>query len=338
MRVRGTVLAIALLLLPLAPLRAETLSVAGYHHRLAGIDGRLRAGDWTGARSEAGRLLQDRIRFRSETIEPDASVLGPLARASRAAEARAATPALARLIAALASAGGSRSHEPDAALLAAVRSRQKLAEIPRGGWAPHRLAMSERVAEFFEPAIDAIADAFQKLLDWLWKGSSDEERKSRGLPPRAITALVIAAALLIAAIGLWAWLRRRRGAQAAEARALPAATAADDDPLSREANEWERYARELAEAGRLREAIRAWYHAVLVALYRGGVLHYRKGRTNWEYVSTIPPGTPWRSRFADLTRRFELEWYGHDRSEPEALIESEQTARELLATLRGGRA
>ena len=58
----------------------------------------------------------------------------------------------------------------------------------------------------------------------------------------------------------------------------------DADPLSREQDEWEKYAAELAAAGRLREAIRAWYHAVLVGLFRAGLLHHHKGRTNWEYV------------------------------------------------------
>ena len=129
-----------------------------------------------------------------------------------------------------------------------------------------------------------------------------------------MTALVIALAAVLAVLGLLAL--RRRGAPAAfpAPAAAPAPPARDDDPLSRRAGEWEVYARELAAAGRCREAVRAWYHAVLVALYQQGALHHRKGRTNWEYVAAVPPEAAWRPAFAALTRRFEREWYGSDRS------------------------
>ena len=81
-----------------------------------------------------------------------------------------------------------------------------------------------------------------------------------------VTVLVVVLALVLGWVG-WRVLRnRRRGAAPAVAGPAPLPPSADDDPLSREANEWERYARELAAAGRAREAIRAWYHAVLVAL------------------------------------------------------------------------
>ena len=73
---------------------------------------------------------------------------------------------------------------------------------------------------------------------------------------------------------------------------------------------------------------------MLVALYRAGTLQYRKGRTNWEYVSAVPAGTSWRSRFIEMTRHFEREWYGRDTSTAEALLESEQMALALLSSVR----
>ena len=82
-----------------------------------------------------------------------------------------------------------------------------------------------------------------------------------------------------------------------------------------------------------REAIRAWYHAVLVTLYKRGIVHYRKGRTNWEYIATIPPATSWRPALVEMTRHFEREWYGRDRSSPEALADSQALARRLLREL-----
>jgi hypothetical protein len=108
----------------------------------------------------------------------------------------------------------------------------------------------------------------------------------------------------------------------------------DDDPLSRGATEWERYAAQLAASGRIREAIRAWYHAVLVTLYGAGILHFRKGRTNWEYVAALSPDLAWRAQFVALTRRFEEEWYGRDRSSIEAFEEVSERAQHILDAVR----
>jgi hypothetical protein len=131
--------------------------------------------------------------------------------------------------------------------------------------------------------------------------------------------------------------RSKRRLAAVVTESDPVTSQRDDDPLSRGANEWERYAAQLAAAGRIREAIRAWYHAVLVTLYGAGILHFRKGRTNWEYVSSLAPDLPWRGEFIQLTRRFEEEWYGHDASGAEALDECSRRARRILDGARRGR-
>jgi Domain of unknown function (DUF4129) len=135
-------------------------------------------------------------------------------------------------------------------------------------------------------------------------------------------------------LGLYVLRRSRRRVLPASSVPL-ASSERDADPLSREANEWERYAAELAASGRLREAIRAWYHAVLVTLYRAGILHYRKGVTNWEYVSALSPALTWRARFIDMTRTFDREWYGRRETSPEALDTLAADARAVLLTLRG---
>jgi hypothetical protein len=193
------------------------------------------------------------------------------------------------------------------------------------------------LAGFLEPIAQAISDFFEKIWDWLldllFSGRSSGG-SGVGLNLVVVTVLVVVLALILGWVGWRVLRKRRRGAAPAVAGPAPLPPSADDDPLSREANEWERYARELAAAGRAREAIRAWYHAVLVALYRAGTLHYRKGRTNWEYVSAVPPGTGWRSGFVEMTRHFEREWYGRDRSTPEALRESEEMALTLLSAVR----
>jgi hypothetical protein len=339
--VNRPVLALGLLLLapPLVAAPAETISVDAYRARLTGIQAHLRSGDWVGARAGARETLDDRVAYPGGTVETDASVLGPIARAGNPDQARAAAPRLGQLVSAMSAISSTRAvATTDPKLLERVRSRQALAELPQGGRLPEVKdgGLFAALAGFLQP----VADFFRYLLDRLWEwflGLFPEPNRdgSRiGLDMRTVTALVVALALVLAWVG-WRVLRhRRRGPALASAGPAPLPPAADDDPLSREVSEWERYARELAAAGRHREAIRAWYHAVLVALYRTGVLHYRKGRTNWEYVSAIPPGTPWRAGFSEMTRQFEREWYGRDRSDAEALRESEAMALSILAAIR----
>ncbi|MFP5288322.1 MAG: hypothetical protein ACLGI9_21480, partial [Thermoanaerobaculia bacterium] len=98
MRVRALLL--AAFLLPRA-LAAETISPAAYQDRLETIQARLRAGDWIGAKAGARGLLEDRIAFGEDQVEPDRSVLGPIADAANPGSARAAAPALNQLVAAL---------------------------------------------------------------------------------------------------------------------------------------------------------------------------------------------------------------------------------------------
>jgi uncharacterized protein DUF4129 len=319
---------------------AATIPLAAYRDRLAAIDGRLRAGDWVGARQEAERLSRQRIAFGREELSPDLSLLAPLAAARDAAAARALAPRLARLAAALGRVRSAASPpRPRPHLLEQVRAREAVAAIPAGGRLaanPFETSLAAAIGEFLEPARRALARAWHAFVEWLRRLFVRElrERQPGFAFPWVVSALVLAVAALFAGLASRA-LRRRRRPPPEEAPAA-APPARDEDPLSREASEWEIYARQLAAAGRAREAVRAWYHAVLVALYRHGVLHYRKGRTNWEYVATVPPGLPWRPRFVAITRHFEREWYGRERSSPEALSVSEELATGLLAAVREG--
>jgi hypothetical protein len=178
-----------------------------------------------------------------------------------------------------------------------------------------------------------------ELWDWIrrWLEKLLPRQARAGLPdgstsPLAI-AFVVGVAILLVVLSVRA-LRRRGAAPSSSTSASTVSSARDEDPLSRESNEWERHAQELGAAGRWREAIRAWYHAVLVALFRAGLLHYQKGRTNWEYASRLGPELGWRPAFFDLTRLFDREWYGRRTSDSEAHGACSRGARGILEALR----
>jgi hypothetical protein len=237
---------------------------------------------------------------------------------------------------------------PDRALLEKLRREQALPELPAGGRLPDPGLSTgnllETLVDFLRPAGRTVAAWWERFWKWLLRWL---EGLVSGTPHRhplfslwSVEVLVVILAVAMLALAARAWWRRRRrgGAVGAVAATAAPSPARDDDPFSRGASEWETYARELAAAGRFREAIRAWYHAVLVVLYQSGALHFRKGRTNWEYIATVPPGTPWRPALVEITRQFEREWYGRERSSAEALDASSATARHLLATLRSAAA
>jgi hypothetical protein len=195
----------------------------------------------------------------------------------------------------------------------------------------------ERMAKAIGAALDWIGEKLGNFFDWLKKFWPDIKFK-RSTPTAGMRWIVGAVVALIAiVIGVLAYevvRRSRRRPLDLAVESEPASSARDADPLSRGANEWERYAAQLAAAGRIREAIRAWYHAVLVTLYGAGILHFRKGRTNWEYISTLAPALPWRGDFVRLTRRFEHEWYGASQSSPDALQDCRGVARQILTVVR----
>src|SRR5205085_4280663 len=121
-----------------------------------------------------------------------------------------------------------------------------------------------------------------------------------------VAAVVVLIIIVLLVLALEAVRRGQSRVQPGAIESEPVSSRRDEDPLSRGATEWERYAAQLAAAARFREAIRAWYHAVLVTCYSAHILHYRKGRTNWEYVAAIGPRVDWRPELVHLTKRFEL--------------------------------
>src|SRR5207244_2199350 len=232
----------------------------------------------------------------------------------------------------------------DARLLERLRAEEKVAAMKSGGEI-RTLPADEKSLEDAASGVDKvwkwIAKRFDRLANWFdrwWpKQRLDEnEKKSVAMRPTWIVTSVVITIVIVLAILAFEVVRRSRAATPDQdlVTSDPIESRRDEDPLSRGANEWERYAAQLTAAGRTREAIRAWYHAVLVTLYAAGILHFKKGRTNWEYIAALSPELAWRGEFVTMTRRFETEWYGRAQSNIDALDDAAERARRILDTVR----
>jgi len=327
-----------LILIAAFPLHAATLTLDQYTATLTRIRNLIAAGDLNTARAEATTLAGDDVVSASGRFRTDTTLVAEISKAKPrdlAVETR-----IDATIAALRLAAPSKPPAIDPSLLQRLQREQTIPELPRGGdvrGVQPRTPLLQRVVHEIRAAATWIADKIMKFVDWLsrfWP-DDDSKKKPRSSAMRLTVGTLVGLIVLILAVLAFEVIRRsRKSAASVVEESVPLTSTRDDDPLSRGANEWERYAAQLAAAGRFREAIRAWYHAVLVTLYAANIVHYRKGRTNWEYVAGVGPEHAWRARFIELTQRFENEWYGSDDSSSDALAECSAAAREILNAIR----
>jgi hypothetical protein len=324
-------------------LHQEAIDLAQYRARLRGIQEAVDRRDLDAVTSGARDLLKQRVQHDGMVLVPDATVLAPLAEAKTADAARDAGRRLKSLRDELeAIDGGPPPPAPDGALLEKLRQEEQLRQLSPdrsvGGPGLHGREIPrswlDRLAEFGEWCEKLL----QRFLRWLGRLFFGAAKANQEMPSTRYLVIGLVALLLgILAIVAFIALRRRRESPAAVATSkAPAMSAQDADPLSRTANEWERFAAELMKSGRFREAIRAWYHAILVSLFRAGTLHYRKDRTNWEYAYALPSTVTWRSGFMDATRTFEQEWYGRRDTAVDTAERYQESAIRMLDTVRGG--
>lgn len=315
---------------------APPIALADYIDALQRIDDLLAAKQLPVAKIEASRLAGTQVVWAKGTFAADASLLDAI----RSAE-RPDGPHRARLLLTideLRHAGGMEAARGDRRLLEQIAAEQEPPELPRGG---EIKVMPDQDLPFFERIANSIADMFRwirkqigALIDWLLD-LLPRKRGGAGTPGlRWIVWAVVAAIVLLVIVLAVKVLRGSKRGEAVVEPSAPLGSRRDDDPLSRGTSEWERYAVELAASGQFREAIRAWYHAVLVTCYAAGILHFRKGRTNWEYVASLPPALAWRADLIELTRRFEKEWYGAEQSTEEALDACSERGARILDALR----
>ncbi|HEX8409181.1 MAG TPA: DUF4129 domain-containing protein [Thermoanaerobaculia bacterium] len=330
-------LALALLLVATT---VSALPVADYVAALERMDALLAAKQLAGAQSEARALLGAEVTWAKGKFRADETLLRAIVSA-RSAEGAHRGRLLATIVE-LRRATGMESAGGDRKLLAQIAAEQQVPELPQGGVIPttvdEEIPMLERIARAISDTLEWIGKQLSRLLEWLLDLLPRRMAVDGGNPVSRwiVFAIVGAIVLIVVLLAVNVLRRSRAAAKDAIETSAPLGSRADEDPLSRGATEWERYAAQLAAAGKFREAIRAWYHAVLVTCYAAGILHFRKGRTNWEYVASLAPALDWRPEMIELTRRFEREWYGSLHSTPDALDECSVRAQQILGTLRGG--
>jgi hypothetical protein len=329
----------ALLIIMVAfPLRAATLTLDQYTATLTRIRNLIAAGDLANTRAEANTLAGDDVVSANGRFHTDTTLIAEVNKAK--ARDLGVETRIDATVAALRAITPSKSVAIDQPLLLRLQSEQTLPELRRGGdvrGVQPKVPWLQRLANAIRDAAHWIVDKVTKLAEWMsrfWPEDTPKKKPASSAMRWTVGSLVGLIVLILAILAFEVIRRSRKRARDVVEESAPLTSTRDDDPLSRGANEWERYAAQLAAAGRLREAIRAWYHAVLVTLYGANILHYRKGRTNWEYVAAVGPEQEWRARFIELTQRFEHEWYGSDESSSDALDECTAAARHVLNAVR----
>jgi hypothetical protein len=231
------------------------------------------------------------------------------------------------------------------ASLEKIRLREAAAgaKLQRGGsTGENPLALEHlpiSISERLEAAFTWIGETLVEFLRWVRdlffkKNSTDGENDTSTLVAFVwiMIGIIVVVGVLLA---ITAWRNKMPATVVPTLTKQP--TIKDADPRSRAADDWIAYATELFRAGRHREAIRAWYHAMLMSCWSYGILHHRVGRTNWEYAMSLSSTIAWRGRFQDLTHRFDLAWYGGRIGVDEAhayAIEAEQLLLELKSSGR----
>lgn len=335
--------AIAAVLLLLSA-QGESMDLREYRARLQRIQEAVDRGDLEAARTGARDLQGKRVQHDGMVLLPDATVLAPIAHATTIEAARDAARRLRTLRAELEAENSTAPPAaPDGALLERLRQEEQqrsltpdksltgpvlhAPEVPQSFW--------QKLASAWE-WIEKVIERFLKWLARLFFGSAGAQAAGAPNTQVLVVGLMLALIGVLAVVAVIALRKRRGPTEVVASSQAPAMSAQDADPLSRSAGEWERFAAELMRSGRYRESIRAWYHALLVSLFRAGTLHYRKDRTNWEYAYALPSTVPWRSGFMDATRTFEQEWYGRRDTPAETAEMFQERVNDMLEAVREG--
>lgn len=154
---------------------------------------------------------------------------------------------------------------------------------------------------------EAPRSLYQQFLDWLGDLLGDV----LGTLLSSGTGSVLAWAVLVAVVGLLAWLVVRAVPRSGHRREAGAGPHVEIEPR-RPAEAWLTEAERHEAEGRWRDALRCRYRALVATLARGGVVEEVPGRTAGEYRALVRQARPAVAEpFADATDRFERAWYGN---------------------------
>jgi hypothetical protein len=148
----------------------------------------------------------------------------------------------------------------------------------------------------------------KKILSRIFK---DPAQVVLGSKIIAWTLCILVAGFIL--LRLYRWAMRERPPEAVR-EVIPFA------PSSQGWRDWLRQARAAVERGELREAVHAAYWAAISHLESSGAWRPDRARTPREYLRLMKPSDPALLLLADLTRDFEVVWYGNH---PPALTEWE---------------
>ncbi len=121
---------------------------------------------------------------------------------------------------------------------------------------------------------------------------------------RIIVWVLLAAAVFVAAFWIIRIYRREN--------IYTALAGSPQIPLIRPWRDWQAQAQSAAEQGRWRDAVHFSYWAGITFLEAQGLWRPDPSRTPREYLRLLPPGNQHRDPLRQLTRSFELVWYGTD--------------------------
>ena len=300
------------------------MSVESYRERLDAITAHLDAGDTARAAELASGLEGERIDWEGEPLLPDSALLGAIAH-GRGTEVR---PALDALRAALHEKTGTTAEvttDDRRTLERLGRERIEARGSTLPGMPEVEIPWRERIGQWLSSAARWVGRKIVALVRWLkrWWGPTE-----RPLPSAEAVTSLAQGVLVVVGLAVVALLRRR--APRVEPAAAMRASSTDADPTSRDEPAWRARAEALAAEGRHREAIRAFYHALLVRCFQTGALHARRGTTNREYARALDTRVAWAPEFHELTLRFDLEWYGHDSSTATAFRDFSERTETLI--------
>ncbi len=144
----------------------------------------------------------------------------------------------------------------------------------------------------------------QKIRDWIYRQIEKifGHVRARSIGNIVAWSLVTLAGLLLLFWTLRFLMRERQGSE----MDLSGAT-----PIGRDWRRWLREAREAAGRGDYRAAIHAAYWAAIVRMEETKSLPEDRSRTPRESLKLIDRGSAAYAPLSQLTRRFELVWYGY---------------------------